>query len=79
MVHFGKRWGLENNHLKFGDDDKLNLYRVNIKEVLVPHFIENIFRSGFTLFSSNDIITKIDNKICLKKTPRKETNKKDFF
>ena len=31
--------------------------------MLVPHFIENIFRSGLTLASSNDIITiKIDNK-----------------
>ena len=31
--------------------------------MLVPHFIENIFRSKLTLVSSNDIITiKIDEK-----------------
>ena len=31
--------------------------------MLVPHFIENIFRSGLTLVSLIDIITiKIDNK-----------------
>ena len=42
-------------HLKFGDGDGPNLCRVKI--------IENIFQSGLTLVSSNDIITiKIDKK-----------------
>ena len=40
--------------LKFGDGDGPNL----------STYIENIFRSGLTLVSSNDIITiKIDKKI----------------
>ena len=47
--------------------------------MLVPHFIENIFRSGLTLVSSSDMITiKIDNKKTLK-TTRKLTNKKDYL
>ena len=46
-----------------GDGDGPNLCRG--KKKLVPHFIENIFRSGLTLVSSNDIISiKIDNKQC---------------
>jgi len=47
-----------------GDGDGPNLCRGK-KKKLVPHFIENIFRSGLTLVSSNDIISiKIDNKQC---------------
>ena len=50
-------------HLKFGDGDGPNLCRVNKVDVSST-FIENIFRSGLTLVSSNDIITiKIDKKI----------------
>ena len=46
-------------HLKFGDCDESNLFRVN----KVPRFIKNILWSGLTLVSSNDIITiKINKK-----------------
>ena len=49
-------------YLKFGDGDGPNLCRVKKVEVSST-FIENIFRSGLTLVSSNDIITiKIDKK-----------------
>ena len=41
-----------NKHLKFDDGDGPNLCRVKKKYMLVPHFIENIFRSGLTLVSS---------------------------
>jgi len=49
-------------NLKFSDGDGPNLW--NVKKVDVSStFIENIFRSGLTLVSSNDIITiKIDKK-----------------
>ena len=48
--------------LKFGDGDGPNLCREKKLEVSST-FIENIFRSGLTLVSSNDIITiKIDKK-----------------
>ena len=49
--------------------------------MLVPHFIENIFRSGLTLVSSNDIITiKIDHKKGKKKQQKnKQTNKQNIF
>ena len=51
-----------NHNLKFGDGDGPNLYRVKKVDVSST-FIENIFRSGLTLVSSNDIITiKIDKK-----------------
>ena len=50
-------------YLKFGDGDGPNLCRVKKVDVSST-FIENIFRSGLTLVSSNDIITiKIDKKI----------------
>ena len=50
------------NNLKFGDGDVPNLCRVN-KVYVSSTSIENIFRSGLTLVSSNDIITsKIDKK-----------------
>ena len=50
------------NNLKFGDGDVPNLCRVN-KVYVSSTFIENIFRSGLTLVSSNDIMTsKIDKK-----------------
>ena len=49
--------------LKFGDSDGPNLCRVKKVDVSST-FIENIFRSGLTLVSSNDIITiKIHKKI----------------
>ena len=51
--------------LKFGDVDGPNLCRVKKKEDDSSTFIENIFRSGLTLVSSNDIKTiKIDKKNC---------------
>ena len=47
---------------QFGDDDGPNLCRVNKVDVSST-FIENIFRSGLTLVSSNDKITiKIEKK-----------------
>jgi len=50
--------------LKFGDGDGPNLCREKKLEVSST-FIENIFRSGFTIVSSNDIITiKIYKKNC---------------
>ena len=49
-------------NLKFGDGDGPNLCRVKKVDVSST-FIENIFRSGLTRVSSNDIITiKIDKK-----------------
>ena len=61
--------------LKFGDDVGPNLCRVKKLDVSST-FIENIFRSGFTLVSSNDIITiKIDKKKCKKPQEDKETKK----
>ena len=50
--------------LKFGDGDGPNLCRVKSKKVDVSStFIENIFQSGLTHISSNDIVTiKIDKK-----------------
>jgi len=49
-------------YLKFGDCDEPNLCRVKKVDVSST-FIENIFRSGLTLVSSNKIITiKIDKK-----------------
>ena len=48
--------------LKFGDGDGSNLCRVKKVDVSSA-FIENIFRPGLTLVSSNDvIIIKIDKK-----------------
>ena len=48
--------------LKFGDGDGPNLCRVK-KVNASSTLIENIFRSGLTLVSSNDIVTiKIDKK-----------------
>ena len=48
--------------LKFGDGDGPNLCRVKKVDVSST-FIENIFQSGLTLVSSNDIITiKVDKK-----------------
>ena len=53
---------------KFSDDGGPNLIEL-IKQMLVPHFTENIFPSGFILVSSNDIITiKINNKRMFLKT-----------
>ena len=46
--------------------------------MLVPHLLNNIFQSGLTLVSSNDIITiKIDKKIkkCKKSQDDKQTKK----
>ena len=52
--------------LKFGDSDGPNLCRVKKVDVSST-FIENIFRSGLTLVSSNDIITiKNDNSRIVK-------------
>ena len=46
--------------------------------MLIPHFSENIFHSGMTVVSSNDIITlKIDDKKVYKPPENKET--KFFF
>ena len=42
--------------LKFGDGDGPNICRVKKVDVSST-FIENIFRSGLTLVSSNDTIT----------------------
>jgi len=42
--------------VKFGDGDGPNLCRVKKVDVSST-FIKNIFRSGLTLVSSNDIIT----------------------
>ena len=48
--------------LKFGDSDGPNLCKVKQLDISST-FIENIFRSGLTLVSFNDIITiKIDKK-----------------
>ena len=48
--------------LKFGDGDGPNICRVKKVDVSST-FIENIFRSGLTLVSSNDKMTiKIDKK-----------------
>jgi len=50
--------------LKFGDGDGPNLCRVKQADVSST-FIENIFRPGLTLVSSNDIITiKINKNKC---------------
>ena len=50
-------------NIKFGDGDGPNFCRVKDIDVSST-FIENIFRSGMTLVSSNDIITiKIDKKM----------------
>jgi len=55
---------------KFCDGDEPNLRRVKKNQMLIQHFIENIFRSGLTLVSSNYIIIiKIDNKML--KNPKK--------
>ena len=48
-------------NLKFGVDDFSNLIEF-IKYVLVPHFIEHIFWSGSTLFSSWDCSCHEDSK-----------------
>ena len=49
--------------LKFVDGDGPNLCRVKNVDVSST-FIENMFRSGLSLVSSNDIITiKIDKKL----------------
>ena len=59
--------------LIFGDCDGPNLCRVKIVDVLVPHSIENIFRSGLTLVRSNDVITiKIEGKKCYKQQQNKQ-------
>ena len=47
-------------YLKFGDGDEPNLCRIDVSST----FIENIFRSGLTLVSSNDIITIKIKIIC---------------
>ena len=68
---------------KFGNFKMVNFNKVVKlkcrvkKQMLVPHFFENIFRSGFTLVSFNNIITiKIDSKIfCLKPQENKQTKK----
>ena len=53
----------------FGDGDGPNLCKVKKKVGVSSPFIENILRSGLTLFSSDDMITiKIDCKNCLKTT-----------
>jgi len=63
---------------KFGDGDGPNLWRVKKVDVSSQStFIENIFRSGLTLFSSNDLITiKIDIKKCLLPKQNKQASKK---
>ena len=62
--------------LKFGDGP--NLCRVKIVDVSST-FIENIFRSGLTLVSSNDIITiKIDKKIKKCKNHKNINKQKDY-
>ena len=67
--------------LKFGDGDVSNLCRVQnsrVKKIDVSStFIENTFRPGLTLVSSNDIITiKIDKKIVKN---HKKINKQKLF
>ena len=51
-------------YLNLGDGDRPNHYRVKKKLDVRSTFIENIFRSGLTLVSSNDIITIKSIKKC---------------
>ena len=60
--------------LKFGNGDGPNLCRVKKVDVSST-FIENIFRSGLTLVSSNDIITIKIEKKCQKPQKNKQTEK----
>ena len=60
--------------LKFGDGDGPNLCRVKQVDVSST-FIENIFRPGLTLVSSNDVITI---KIIIKKLLKTTRNKCSF-
>ena len=65
--------------LKFGNGDGPNLCRVK-KVDLSSTFIENIFRSGLTLVSSNDITIKIDKKEIKKcKNHKKRKKQKRLF
>ena len=60
---------------KFGDGNGPNLCRVEKVDVSST-LIENIFRSGLTLVSSNDIITiKVDKKNVKKPQENKQTKK----
>ena len=63
--------------LKFGDGDRPNFCRVYKADVSFT-FIENIFRSGLTLVSSNDIIT-IKNDIFFVKNHKKINKQKRLF
>jgi len=66
-------------NLKFGDGDGPNLCKVKKVDVSST-FIENIFRSGLTLVSSNDIITiKIDKKNLIVKNHKKINKQKRLF
>ena len=72
---------LNNMHfvLKFGDGDGPNLCRVKNVDISST-FIENVFRSGLTLVSSNDIITiKIDKKILKNFNNHKKINKQNIL
>ena len=60
--------------LKFGDGEGPNLCRVKQVDVSST-FIENIFRPGLTLVSSNDVITI---KIIIKKLLKTTRNKCSF-
>ena len=56
--------------------DQLRIKKVDVSST----FIENIFRSGLTLFSSNDIITiKIDKKIKNVKNHKNINKQKRLF
>ena len=64
----GRGGGRSRNIFKFSDGEGPNLCRVKKVDVSST-FIENIFRSGLTLVSSNDVITvEIDIKKKLKTT-----------
>jgi len=53
---------------------------VEFKKVDVSStFIENIFWSGLTLLSSNDVITIKINKKKIVKNQKKKTNQKDYL
>ena len=64
-------------YLKFGDGDGPNLNQDFF--FVSSTFIENIFRSGLTLVSSNDIITiKIDKKMFVKNQKKINKQKRLF-
>ena len=68
----------DQTHLKLCVDDGPNLYRV-IKYMFIPRFIENTFRSGLTLVSSNDIMTiKIKNKKRVSQMEKRKRTRRSY-